>query len=89
MNSGHLEFSMDPIEQVRAFGEAIDLDDKWSTARQLKSSKVKPSGEEFYALLGQGFNGLGRLVQSGDDPSRLIALDLLVRLAAMDQRPSA
>jgi hypothetical protein len=33
---------MDPIDQVRAFAEATDLEGKWSSARQMMSSKAKP-----------------------------------------------
>jgi hypothetical protein len=34
---------MDPIEQVRAFAEATHLEEKWSSARQMMSSKAKPT----------------------------------------------
>ena len=60
---------MDPIEQVRVFAEATDLEGKWSSARQMMSSKVKPNGEAFYSLLQQGLESLGHVVRSGDDPS--------------------
>ena len=50
---------MDPVEQVRAFAEASHLEEKWSSARQMMSSKAKPNGEQFYLLLKQGFEGLG------------------------------
>jgi len=71
---------MDPIEQVRAFAEATDLEGKWSSARQMMSSKAKPNGEQFYSLLQQAFEGLGHIAASGDDSSKLVAIDLLVRL---------
>jgi hypothetical protein len=73
---------MDPIEQVRAFAEATHLEEKWSSARQMMSSKATPNGELFYSLLKQGFEGLGHIAESGDDSSRLVAIDLLVRLPA-------
>lgn len=50
---------MDPIEQVRAFAEATDLEGKWSSARQMMSSRAKPNGDLFYSLLQQGFEGVG------------------------------
>jgi hypothetical protein len=68
---------MDPIEQVRAFAEAADLEGKWSSARQMMSSKAKPNGELFYSLLQQGFEGLGHIAEKGDDFDRLVAIDLL------------
>ena len=37
---------MDPIEQVRAFAEATDLEGKWSSARQMMSSKAIPCYED-------------------------------------------
>jgi hypothetical protein len=55
---------MDPIEQVRAFAGTSHLDEKWSSARQMMSSKAKPNGEEFYLLLKQGFEGLGQAMAS-------------------------
>jgi hypothetical protein len=73
---------MDPIEQVRAFAEATDLEGKWSSARQMMSSKAKPNGELFYSLLQQGFEGLGHIAEKGDDSDRLVATDLLVRMPA-------
>jgi hypothetical protein len=45
---------MDPIEQVRAFAGTSHLDEKWSSARQMMSSKAKPNGEDFYLLLSRG-----------------------------------
>jgi hypothetical protein len=73
---------MDPLEQVRAFAEATLLEEKWSSARQMMSSKAKPNGESFYSWLQQGLEGLGHIARSGDDTSRLVAIDLLVRLPA-------
>jgi hypothetical protein len=64
---------MDPIEQVRAFAEANDLEGKWSSARQMMSSKAKPNGEQFYSLLQQAFEGLGHIAEAGDGSSRLQA----------------
>ena len=65
---------MDPIEQVRAFAEAADLEGKWSSARQMMSLKAKPNGELFYSLLQQGFEGLGHIAEKGDDSDRLVAM---------------
>jgi hypothetical protein len=73
---------LDPIESVRAFAEATDLEGKWSSARQMMSSKVKPNGESFYSLLQQGFQDLGHIAGQGDDSDRLVAIDLLVRIPA-------
>src|SRR5882762_8575794 len=73
---------MDPIEQVRVFAETADLEGKWSSARQMMSSKAKPNGELFYSLLQQGFESLGHIAEKGDDSDRLIAIDLLVRIPA-------
>lgn len=73
---------MDPIEQVRAFAEATDLEGKWLSARQMMSSKAKPNGDLFYSLLQHGFEGLGRIAEKGDDSDRLVAIDLLVRMPA-------
>jgi hypothetical protein len=51
---------MDPIEQVRAFAEDSSREEKWSSARQMMSSKANPNGELFYPLLQQEFEGLGK-----------------------------
>jgi hypothetical protein len=57
---------MDPIEQVRAFAEATDLEGKWNSARQLMSSKVKPNGEDFYSLLQEALENLGLILTRSD-----------------------
>jgi len=73
---------MNSLEQVRAFADAPYLEEKWSSARQMMSSKAKPNGDEFYSLLQHGFEGLGQIATSGDESNRLVAIDLLVRIPA-------
>jgi hypothetical protein len=73
---------MNSLEQVRNLAAAPTLGEKWSVARKMMSSKAKPEGDEFYQDLQDALEGLGRIAQSGDDISRLVAIDLLVRLPA-------
>jgi len=73
---------MKPLEQVQALADAVSLEDKWLCARDLMSTKAKPSGEEFYSLLKKSFQDLEQIAISEDDSSRLVAVDLLVRLPA-------
>ena len=73
---------MNPLEQIQAFADALSLEEKWLCARDLMSTKAKPNGEIFFSLLEKGFEDLGQIARSSDDVSRLVAIDLLVRLPA-------